>query len=215
MAINLSQIILPPGQSVLFEAVDWPSFETFLDQMADRPGMRVAYDDGMLEMMTPLLEHEDDKQIIGDLIGALLETLDMEFRNIGSTTLRSPAVAKGVEPDQCFYIAHEPAIRGKRSIDLTVDPPPDLALEIDITTRRDHRAIYAALRVPELWRFDGTRLHIHCLRGDAYLETGQSGQFPGLPLADTIPHFLERSRVDGRNAALRAFRDWARQATAK
>lgn len=211
MAIDLSQMILPPGQSVLFEAVDWPSFEAFLDQMGERPGVRLAYDDEVLELMTPLLEHEDDKQIIGDLVEALLETLDIEFRNIGSTTLRSPAVAKGVEPDQCFYIAHESAIRGKRRIDLAMDPPPDLALEIDITSRRDHRPIYAALRVPELWRFDGTRLHIHCLRGDTYVETGHSDQFPRLPLADAIPRFLEQSRVDGRNAAVRAFRDWARK----
>jgi Uma2 family endonuclease len=209
MTIHPAQMILPPGHSVLFEAVDWPAFETFLEQMGERPGMRLAYDDGVLELMTPLLEHEDDKQIIGDLIAALLETLNIEFRNIGSTTLRSPAVGKGVEADQCFYIAHEPAIRGKRSIDLAIDPPPDLALEIDITTRRDHRPIYAALGVPELWRFDGTRLHIYCLRGDAYVQTEQSDQFPGLPLADAIPSFLARSRVDGRTATVRAFREWA------
>jgi len=160
--IHPSQIVVPPGQSILLETVDWASFEAFLEQMSERPGMRLAYDAEVLELMTPLLEHEDDKEIIGDLIRALLEMLDIEFRSIGSTTLRSLAVAKGVEPDQCFYIAHESAIRGKRSIDLSVDPPPDLALEIDIPTRRDHRAIYAALRIPELWRFDGTRLHIYC-----------------------------------------------------
>jgi Uma2 family endonuclease len=214
VAIHPSQIILPPGQSVLFEAVDWAAFESFLEQLGDRPGMRLAYDDEVLELMTPLLEHEDDKEIIGDLIRALLEVLDIEFRSVGSTTLRSPAAAKGIEPDQCFYIAHERAIRGKRSIDLGVDPPPDLALEIDITSRRDHRAIYAALRVPELWRFDGKCLHILCLRGDAYSETDSSDQFPGFPLAGAIPRFLEQSRVDGRNAALRAFRDWARRIAA-
>lgn len=208
MALDVSQMVLPPGHSVLFQSVDWPSFEAFLDQIGERPSTRLAYDNGVLELMTPLLEHEDDKQIIGALIEALLEALDCEFRNIGSTTLRSPAMAKGVEPDQCFYIAHEAGIRGKRTIDLTIDPPPDLALEIDITTRRDHRAIYAALKVPELWRFDGTRLHIHVLRGDAYLETDCSDQFPGFPLVEAIPRFLERSRAEGRNTALRAFRRW-------
>jgi len=206
--IHPSQIVVPPGQSILLETVDWASFEAFLEQMSERPGMRLAYDAEVLELMTPLLEHEDDKEIIGDLIRALLETLDIEFRSIGSTTLRSPTAAKGVEPDQCFYIAHESAIRGKRSIDLSIDPPPDLALEIDITTRRDHRAIYAALRIPELWRFDGTRLHIYCLRGDGYLETERSDQFPGFALTEAIPRFLERSRVHGRSASLRAFRDW-------
>jgi Uma2 family endonuclease len=214
VAINPSQMILPPGQSVLFEAVDWAAFEAFLEQMGDRPGMRLAYDDEVLELMTPLLEHEDDKEIIGDLIRALLEVLDIEFRSIGSTTLRSATAAKGIEPDQCFYIAHERAIRGRRTIDLGTDPPPDLALEIDITTRRDHRPIYAALRIPELWRFDGKRLHIFCLRGDAYAETGQSDQFAGFPLTEAIPRFLAQSRIDGRNAALRAFRAWARQVAA-
>ncbi len=176
--------------------------------------MRLAYENEVLELMTPLLEHEDDKEIIGDLIRALLETLDMEFRSIGSTTLRSSSLGKGVEADQCFYIAHESAIRGKRAIDLSVDPPPDLVLEIDITTRRDHRAIYSALRVPELWRFDGERLHIYCLRDTGYIETGSSDHFPRFGLIDAVPMFLERSRVEGRNATLRAFRDWVREMAA-
>ena len=209
MTLRMDQMILPPGQSVLFHSMDWPSFETVLEQLGERPGLRLAYDDGVLELMTPLLEHEDDKQMIGAFIEALLETLGIEFRNIGSTTLRSTSAAKGVEPDLCFYIAHESCIRGKRTIDLTVDPPPDLALEIDITTRRDHRLIYTALGVPELWRFDGARLFIYRLQEDGYVATECSAQFPNLPLTEAIPHFLELSRREGRNAALRAFRQWA------
>lgn len=211
MSLHPAHMILPPGHSVLFDAMDWAAFEDVLAQIGERPGLRLAYADEVLELMTPLLEHEDDKEIIGDLIRTLLEARALEFRSLGSITLRSPTLAKGVEPDQCFYIAHEAVIRGKRTIDLSNDPPPDLALEIDITTRRDHRTIYAALGVPELWRFDGTRLHIYCLRGDGYLATESSDQFPGLPLLDAIPRFLERSRVEGRTAALRDFRAWIQQ----
>ena len=91
--------------------------------------------------MTPLPEHENDKEIIGDLVKALLEELDIEFRALGSTTFKNQAMTKGIEPDQCFYIEHERSIRGKKNVDLTVDLPPDLALEVDITSRTHLRPV--------------------------------------------------------------------------
>jgi len=210
MTIELSQIILPPGHPVLFAGVDWQSFEYALDQMIGRSSVRIAYDNEVLELMTPLLEHEADKGLIGALVEALLEELDIEFLNAGSTTFRSQAMGKGIEPDQCFYIEHEQAVRGKGRIDLTIDPPPDLALEIDITTRRSHTLIYEALGIPELWRFDGAVLHIQVLRNGSYVATMQSDHFPQFSLGDAIPRFLKQSQVEGRNVALRAFRAWVR-----
>lgn len=210
MSIEIDQILVPPAERVLIREIDWSAFERFLEASSEGRGTRVAYDTGVLELMTPSLEHEDDKEIIGDLIKALLEELDIEFRNAGSTTFRSAAMEKAIEPDQCFYIRNEARIRGKPDIDLTIDPPPDLALEIDITSRRSHRDIYEALGVPELWRFDGKGLRIDVLREGRYVATEQSNQFPDFPVREAIPQFLDQSRVDGRNAMMRAFRAWVR-----
>ncbi|MEP0959975.1 Uma2 family endonuclease [Microcoleus sp. FACHB-1515] len=115
--------------------------------------------------------------------------MDTEFRSLGSTTFKQPK-AKGLEPDQCFYIQNEAVIRGKRKLDLTVDPPPDLAIEIDITSRT-HPSIYESLKVPELWRFDQGKLKINVLQNGSYVEVAKSLAFPNLALNDVIPKFLE------------------------
>lgn len=128
MLLELRRLEVPPGQRLLLRDVTWQEFETILEELGDHRGARLAYEHGTLEIMMPLPEQEDDKEIIGDLIKALLEELDIEFRSLGSTTFKKDQ-AQGLEPDQCFYIQHEAAIRGKRRIDLTIDPPPDLAIE--------------------------------------------------------------------------------------
>lgn len=153
MLLELKRIHVPPGQRVLLQNVTWQEFETILEELGEHRAARIAYDNGMLEIMAPLPEHEDDKEIVSDLVKALLEELDIEFRSLGSTTFENQAMAQGIEPEQCFYIKNESKIRGKRRLDLTIDPPPDLALEIDVTSRT-HPSIYQALKVPELWRFE-------------------------------------------------------------
>jgi Uma2 family endonuclease len=159
--------------------------------------------------MMPLPEHEDDKEIIGDLIKALLFELDIEFRSLGSTTFKKPR-AQGLEPDQCFYIQNEATIRGKKRIDLSVDPPPDLAIEIEITSRT-HPSIYEALQVPELWRFERGNLQINVLEFGQYKEVEESPNFPGFALKQMIPHYLLQSKTLGRNKVLKAFRQWVRE----
>jgi Uma2 family endonuclease len=148
MLLELRQIHVPAGQRVVLQGISWQEFETILSELGNQRGSRLAYDHGLLEIMMPLPEHEDDKEIIGDLIKALLEELDIEFRSLGSVTLRKPTTY-GLEPNQCFYIQNELAIRGKKRIDLMIDPLPDLAIEVDITSRT-HLDLYAALQVPEL-----------------------------------------------------------------
>lgn len=208
MLLELRRISVPPGQRVVLQDVAWQEFETILEELGDHRGSRLAYEHGLLEIMMPLPEHEDDKEIVGDLIKALLEELDMEFRSLGSTTFRKPD-AQGLEPDQCFYIANESAIRGKKRIDLSVDPPPDLALEIDVTSRT-HPSIYEALQVPELWRFDQGDLQINVLKSGKYQEMPESPTFPGLALQQAIPQYLRESKTLGRNRVLKAFRQWVR-----
>lgn len=209
MLLELRRLEVPPGQRLLLRDVTWQEFEIILDELGDHRSARLAYDNGTLEMMMPLPEHEDDKEIIGDLIKALLEELDIEFRSLGSTTFKK-AQTQGLEPDQCFYIQNEATIRGKKRIDLTVDPPPDLAIEIDITSRT-HPSIYEALGVPELWRFEQGRLTINVLQCGSYILVAESPNFRGLPLAEVLPHYLADSKTVGRNRMLKAFRHWVRE----
>jgi Uma2 family endonuclease len=210
MLLELKRIYVPPGQRVLLRDVTWQELETILEDLGEHRAARIAYDRGILEIMAPLPEHEYDKEIIGDLVKALLEELNTEFISLGSTTFKNQAMAQGIEPDKCFYIKNESKIRGKKRLDLTVDPPPDLALEIDITSRT-HPNIYEALQVPELWRFDKGKLQINVLQDGHYIESQQSLNFPKFKLIETIPQYLEQSTTAGRNATLKAFRLWVQK----
>ncbi len=181
-----------------------------LDELGEHRSARITYDNGTLEIMTPLPEREDDKEIISDLVKALLEELDIEFRSLGSTTYKNQAMLKGIEPDQCFYIQNELAIRSKKRLDLTVDPPPDLVIEIDITSR-SHPSLYQALGIPELWRFEQDTLQINLLQAGKYILSSNSLIFPGIPVVEVIPQYLVQSRTAGRNATIKAFRQWIRE----
>lgn len=210
MLLELKRITVPPGQRILFSDVSWQEFEAILEDLGEHRGSRLAYDYGMLEIMTPLPEHEIGKVIIGDLLKALLEELDIEFWPLGSTTFKNQLMSQGIEPDDCFYIQNEAAIRGKNKIDLTVDPPPDLALEIDVTSRT-HPSIYEALGVPELWQFENGKLQINVLRDGKYIKSEYSPNFSNFPLIEIIPQYLNQCRTEGRNKTMKAFRAWVRE----
>ncbi|MEB3337717.1 MAG: Uma2 family endonuclease [Leptolyngbyaceae bacterium] len=207
MLLELRRLQVPPGQRVLLQDVSWQEFETILEELGEHRGARLAYDQGTLEIMVPLPEHELRKEIIGDLVKALLEELDLEFCSLGSTTFKNQLMVQGIEPDQCFYIQHEAVVRGQDRINLEIDPPPDLALEVDVTSRT-HPSIYQRLGVPELWRFEKGKLQINVLIQDRYVEVCESPNFPGLPLIEVIPSYVEQARIEGRNKALRLFRRW-------
>lgn len=210
VVLQLHQLNVPPGQRVLVQNVHWSEFEAILDELGEHRSTRLMYDNGVLEIMNPLPEHESDKEIISDLLKALLEELDIEFLTLGSTTFKSRRTLKGIEPDQCFYIQHEPAVRGKKRLDLSIDPPPDLVLEVDITSRT-HPDTYAAIGVPELWRRDGNQIQIYVLRSSQYEQVEDSPTFPGWQLQSVIPEYVEQSRTVGRNKTMRAFRAWIRE----
>ncbi|MDF5729006.1 MAG: Uma2 family endonuclease [Rhizonema sp. PD38] len=209
MQVQLKQIVVSPGQQLLMTDISWTMYEQLLEEFGEKRGSRINYSEGVLEIMVPLPEHEDDKAIIADFVKVLLEELDIEFRSLGSTTFKSKIMKQGIEADDCFYIENEVAIRGKKRIDLTFDPPPDLALEIDITsrTRFDN---YEVLGVQELWRFNGTQLEINVLRSGQYVQVNESPHFPDFPLSEVIPQELERSKIEGRNKTMKALRTWVR-----
>ncbi len=211
MQIDLKQLIVPPGNVLHLKDIDWQMFETILDELGERRAARLSYNKGTLEIMTPLPEHEDDKDIIADLVKVILEELDLEFRNLGSTTFKTENMDRAVEPDACFYIQNEAAVRGKKRIDLTTDPPPDLSIEIDITSRTQLEN-YEGLGVPELWRYNGQRLRIDVLREGKYIESDISPIFPMISqLPSAIHQYVEQSKTAGRNATMKVFRRWVRE----
>lgn len=135
MLLKLQQIIIKPGQEMLLQDISWQQLENILVEMGEKRAARISYSDGWLEIMVYLPEHEKDKELIGDLIKILLDKLQIDFEPFGSTTLKNERSRQAVEPDTSFYIQNQAAIIGKNRIDLNIDPPPDLAIEIDITSR--------------------------------------------------------------------------------
>ncbi|WP_017315094.1 Uma2 family endonuclease [Mastigocladopsis repens] len=214
MLLELKRLEVPPGQKVLLRDVSWQEFEAILEELGEHRAARIAYDNGMLEIMTPLPEHERNKEIISDLVKALLEELDIEFLPLGSTTFKNQFMNKGIEPDNCFYIQNEAVIRGRDKLDLTVDQPPDLVLEIDVNSRT-HPSIYEALAVPELWRFEKGKLQINVLQNGKYFESTSSPTFPHFPLHQVMPEYLQKCKTMGRNKTMRAFRTWVREIISK
>lgn len=210
MQLQLQQIIVLPGHQLLLKDVSWKTYQKILNELGEHRSSRISYSQGMLEIMAPLPEHEVGKVIIGDLVKALLEELNIDFWSLGSTTFNRERMAAGLEPDDCFYIQNEAVVRGKDSLDLEIDPPPDLAIEIDITSRTRFNN-YEALGVPELWRWNGRKLEINVLVDGKYIESHASWHFPNLPISVVIPEYLQRSKLEGRNAAMRAFRVWLRE----
>jgi len=151
MQLELKQIIIQPGNQLLLKDITWPMFETLLTELGESRASRLSYSKGTLEIMVPLPEHEIGKVLIGNLVEALLEELGIEFWSLGSTTFKNENIAQGVEPDTCFYIQNEAAVRGKNRIDLETDPPPDLAIEIDLTTSQSPNSspsIYSKAKQP-------------------------------------------------------------------
>ena len=161
----------PAEQRTVLHNISWETFETLLRETGEDRGSRFAYDCGTLEIMTPLLEHESYKSNFGNFIIALAEELQIEIKSAGSTTLKRQVANRGIEPDNCYYIQNESALRGKQKLNLETEPPPDLAIEIDITNSSVNKfIIYSALRIPELWRYEGRNLKFYQLHSGQYIE---------------------------------------------
>lgn len=197
---------------LLLRDVDWQTYTRLLFTFAERPAVRLTYDRGKLEIMSPLPEHEFAALLLGRFVDVLTEELGLPIIGGGSTTLRRRKNLRGLEPDQCYWIANEAKIRGKRRLDLRVDPPPDLAIEVDVTrSSLDRMDIYAKLKVPELWRLDDEQtLLFYVLDADGeYEKTSTSVCFPFVTPADLLKYLALRSQLD-HNAIVRQFRDWIR-----
>lgn len=196
-------------RSVL-DGVSWEAYEEFLEALSDHY-LRHTYDRGTLEMMSPSKEHDWPKKVIARMIESMALELNIPIQSIGSTTVRRAEAKRGLQPDESYYVAHEPQVRGKDSYDPGIDPPPDLAVEVEATRSLLSRlGVYAALGVPEIWRYDGTSLRFY-QRNEAgeYIEIDRSLAFPFLPPAD-IQRLLDQRATIGETALVRSFIEWVR-----
>jgi Uma2 family endonuclease len=201
-----------PEQRVILHGVSWETYERLLAEHADRIAPRFTYDRGRLEIVSPSAGHEQRNDALKVIVNAVAMELDIDLTGRGSTTYRRPDVEQGFEPDSSFYIRNEASIRGKDRIDLAVDPPPDLVIEIDIANSSlDKLPVYARFGVPEVWRDDGARIHILRLRptGDGYDEVEASAALPILT-SDVVMRFLAESRTLRPTAWQRSVHEWAR-----
>ena len=195
-----------PENRVILKGVSWSTFKALLADVGDDRAWRIAYDRGLLEIRIPHLEHEVPKGLIESFIEATADELEIEVMKAGSLTLEREDLTRAVEPDTCFYIQNEASVRGKRDIYLPEDLPPDLAIESDYTNSSVNKDdLYAALGVPELWRYRRESLQVYQLVDGKYEKCEISLAFPFLLVAE-IPGFIEQSRTVGQRAAVRLFR---------
>jgi Uma2 family endonuclease len=207
----------PPGRWLRLSGVNWRTYTRLLRAFAERPGIRLTYDRGELEIMAPMFAHDGDDWVLDHLVTALAEELGLSLCGGRSTTLRRRLRQRGIEADECYWIANAHRIQGIRRLDLRRDPPPDLAIEVDVThSSLDRLAIYAVLGVPEVWRLADDVLTFHVLDADGHFtEAAASRSFPMLAPADLLGFLLRARAVGDRLPIVRDFRAWVRQRAAQ
>jgi Uma2 family endonuclease len=203
---------LRASTAIVLKGIGWETYESLREELdRSKQHMYLTYDQGALEIMAPSPFHEKYKGLIGRFLSIISLELNIPIASFGSTTFKREDIERGLEPDECYYVQHEPLMGVKSEIDLRMDPPPDLAVEMDYSPHAiDRESIYAALGVPEIWQYDGERL-AGLARGDdaRYRPIESSIAFPFLRLAD-VERFLRESRGVSQNTIVLAFRDWVR-----
>jgi Uma2 family endonuclease len=202
---------IPAEQRVILHNVSWETYERLVAERGESRVPRFAYDLGELEIMSPQAEHESISYAAALLIEVLAEEMDLDVYGLGSTTFKREDLERGFEPDQCFYIENWELIRGKKRLDLTIDPPPELVIEVDITSPSLNKLpIYASFGVREVWRHDGESMFILELEKDGYVERPRSAALPVLTSAD-LTRFVNDGLTMRRRAWMRQVREWARE----
>jgi len=198
------------SERMLLNNISWQQYEQMVDLFAENR-LFMTYDDGQLELRMPLREHERASELLSAIINFFSYFLGIRIEPLGSTTFRSAQVEKGLEPDKCFYIKNIDLMLSKKRLDLSVDPPPDLAIEIEITTSLIPRIpIYLQLGIPELWRYDGRSLSIELLQNGQYAPAKQSLAFPTLN-SKLLLKWIKRGESKGCSSMLIAVEAWCRK----
>lgn len=204
-----SNTLIQPTEIIHLLGISWQTYETLLTELSASHRLRLTYNRGNLEIMVPSPEHESYKKILGRFVETLAEELQVRIEPLGSTTFKRPEIS-GTEPDECFYIKNINVIKGKKRINLQQDPPPDLVVEIDITSSSTNRfEIYADMGVPEIWRYDGIFFSINILQNKNYIAVARSLAFPNLPLPE-ISNFLQQVGQKDYLDLVREFRNWVK-----
>ncbi|MEA5532567.1 Uma2 family endonuclease [Crocosphaera sp. XPORK-15E] len=205
VTFSLKSLNLSPGSHVLIEQVSWDDYEALLEELGeDRRIPRVNYCQGTIELMSPLPAHERPHRIIAYIVTAILDAQNRNWEDFGSTTFKKPKKA-GLEPDTCFYIENAPQVRSLLRMDMAIDPPPDLAIESDVTSKTTMDA-YEVIGVPEVWIYDNNRLTIHLLQQEGYVETANSLIFPDINVVQIIPKLVQQAFEKGTSQMLRELR---------
>ncbi len=210
----MSTVKNPPAQRIVLSNISWQTYECLLTDYRNSSVPHFTYDRGLLEIMSPSTEHEEDNRTLAMVVEIVAEELSIDVRNVGSMTFKRQDLQRGFEPDTSFYIQNHDRVRGRRQIDLAVDPPPDLVIEIEVTNPSLPKfPLYAAMGVPEVWRSDEGRASINRLEGDLYVEVAESAALPPLTGED-LSRFLAQSRALRRTELMRSMRAWARTRSA-
>ncbi len=204
------KIRLQAGSSITIPDLSWQQFEEILEELSQKRNIRLAYSYQCLEIMAPSPEHERVKVLLADLVKIILKWQGKSWEALGSTTFKNKSMQAGIEPDDCFYIQNYQAVIGKDRIDLDQDPPPDLAIESDVTSLTEIGA-YAALGVPELWVYVKGKLNIYLLQNGQYQESYISLIFPEIMITQVIPQVLQRAKIVGTTQAIQEFEDLLQQ----
>lgn len=196
---------------VLLRNVPWEVYEALLAARGDDPVPRFAYDRGLLEIMSPSSRHEWVKKLTARLIEAYTEERGIGIKSAGSTTLKSQLKEKGLEPDESYYVQNEALVRFRDDLDLTFDPPPDFAVEIDVASSSlDKLELYASLGIREVWSYDGG-LVIHLASASGWMAPAERGRaLPDLAVSD-IQRFLAARGTLDETGLVRSFRAWVRE----
>jgi len=197
------------GDSVLIQhGVDWHDYEELLGAIGDAPGLHISFDDGTLQIMTLSQRHEKYSTLIERMVDRVSSVLRIKVLFYGPATMRKKQKQKGVEPDACFYVQNASMVGTKDEIDFNNDPPPDVAVEIDLHHDSIPKfPIYSALGVPELWRYDGATLTVYHLREEQYVASDASQALP-LLTGPVLTEFLARSPKEDQYDILTAFEEW-------
>jgi len=202
----IHKIHVHTGSSITIPNLSWQEFEDIVEELGDSRQVRLAYSQNCLEIMAPSPEHERAKIVIADLVKIILRVQRRPWEALGSTTFKKRTMQAGIEPDECFYIENYQAVIGKDRIDLERDPPPDLAIESDVTSPTEITA-YQRLGVPELWVYGKNQFRIYVLQGKEYQQSSFSPNFPDLMIIERILHVLQRAKIVGSSMALQEFED--------
>jgi Uma2 family endonuclease len=209
--INLHQELidkLPPASTLILRDISWEEYEELLDALGEAKGLRISYDQGTLQIMTLSTRHEKYARLIDNLVSLFSITMRIKVLCYGSATMKKQDKLRGAEPDSCFYVQNADLVGRKSDIDFSIDPPPDIVVEVDLGHDSISKfPVYSALGVPEIWRYDGELMTIYHLVQERYVTAPASRALPALS-TDTLTEFLSRSNNEDQYEVLLAFENW-------